>query len=126
MAGCPLFTKQTEVIAMDKKLAQIVNKIGDDYKDNISKGSRFYLEVNIGEQAVKYGHSELGRKYDGKYAIVPLKRPLSGMKVRIDGRTFVNYAQFKSGVVVPNFIARDAGLSYKTFIPHDSMVCNFA
>ena len=110
---------------MDKKLAEIVNKIGDDYKDNISKGSRFYLEVNIGEQALKYGHSELGRKYDGKYAIVPLKRPLGGMKVRIDGRTFVNYAQFKSGVVVPNFIARNAGLSYKTFIPQDSMICNY-
>ena len=65
------------------------------------------------------------KKCRDKYAIVPLKHPVSGMKVRIDGRTFVNYAQFESGVVVPNFIARDAGLSYKTFIPHDSMVCNF-
>ena len=110
---------------IDKKLAEIVNKIEEDYKDHISEGSRFYLEVNIGEQAAKYGHSELNKKYDDQYAIVPLKHPLSGMKVRIDGRTFVNYAQFESGVVVPNFIARDAGLSYKAFIPHDSMVCNF-
>ena len=111
---------------MDKKLAEIVNRIGDDFKDNISRDSRFYLEVNIGEQAAKYGHSDLGKKYNKKYAIVPLKRPLSGMKVRIDGRTFVNYAQFESGVAVPNFIAREAGLSYETFIPQDSMVCNYA
>jgi hypothetical protein len=114
------------MIIMDKKLAEVVNRIGDDFKDNISKGSRFYLEVNIGELAAKYGYSDLGKKYQARYAIVPLKHPVSGMKVRIDGRTFVNYAQFESGVVVPDFVARDSGLSYKTFIPHDSMVCNYA
>jgi hypothetical protein len=111
---------------MDKRLAEVVNKIEDNFRDKISRDSRFYLEVNIGEHAKKYGHSDIGRKYHDKYAIVPLKHPESGMKVRIDGRTFVNYAQFESGVVVPNFIAKDAGLSYKAFIPHDSMVCNFA
>ncbi len=111
---------------MDKSLAEVMKKIGNDFRDKILSGSRFYLEVNIGEQAAKYGHGELGKKYHDKYAIVPLKHPVSGMKVRIDGRTFVNYAQFESGVVVPNFIARDAGISYKTFIPYDSMICNFA
>ena len=111
---------------MDKDLAEVVNRIGDDFRDIILTGSRFYLEVNIGEQVKKYGHSELTRKYHDKYAIVPLKHPVNGMKVRIHGRTFVNYVQFESGVVVPNFVARDAGLSYKTFIPNDSMVCNFA
>ena len=110
---------------MDKSLAEVMKKIGNDFRDKILSGSRFYLEVNIGEQAAKYGHGELGQKYHDKYAIVPLKHPVSGMKVRIDGRTFVNYAQFESGVVVPNFIARDAGISYKTFIPYDSMICNF-
>jgi hypothetical protein len=111
---------------MNKDLAEVVNGIGDDFRDIILTGSRFYLEVNIGEQAEKFGHSELGEKYHDKYAIVPLKHPVNGMKVRIDGRTFVNYAQFESGVVVPNFIAKDAGISYKAFIPHDSMICNFA
>ena len=111
---------------MNKDLAEVVNRIADDFRDKILTHSRFYLEVNIGEQAKKYGHSKLGRKYHDKYAIVPLKYPVNGMKVRVDGRTFVNYAQFDSGVVVPNFVARDAGLSYKTFIPHDSMVCNYA
>jgi len=111
---------------MDKTLAEVVTKIGDEFRDKILMDSRFYLEVNIGKQAAKYGHSDLAEKYHDKYAVVPLKHPLGGMKVRIDGRTFVNYAQFKSGVVVPNYVARDAGLSYKAFIPHDSMICNYA
>ena len=111
---------------MDKTLAEVVTKIGAEFRDKILMDSRFYLEVNIGKQAAKYGHPDLAIKYHDKYAVVPLKHPLGGMKVRIDGRTFVNYAQFKSGVVVPNYVARDAGLSYKAFIPHDSMICNYA
>jgi hypothetical protein len=111
---------------MDKKLADVLIKIGHHFRDKILPDSRFYLEVDIGKQAAQHGHSELGNKYHDKYAIVPLKHPVSGMKVRVDGRTFVNYAQFESGVVVPNYVARDAGLSHKTFSPHDSMVCNFA
>ena len=111
---------------MDKTLAEVLLKIGDEFRDEISTGSRFYLEIDIGKQAAKYGYYELSEKYNNKYAIVPLKHPVSGMKVRVDGRTFVNYAQFESGVVVPIYVARDAGISYKTFMPQDSMVCNFA
>ena len=77
---------------MVKKLADVVIKIGDEFRDQISTHSRFYLEVDIGKQAVTCGHSELEEKYNDIYAIVPLKRPLRGMKVRVDGRTFVNYA----------------------------------
>jgi hypothetical protein len=84
------------------------------------------MEIDIGKKAQVYGHFEIKDKYRGQYALVPLRQPVSGMKVRIDGRTFVNYAQFESGVVVPNYVAKEAGLPYKTFIPHNSMVCNFA
>jgi hypothetical protein len=115
-----------EVALMDKKLADVLKKIGDKFKNKILTDSRFYLEVDIGKQAAQYGHAELGNRYHEKYAVVPLKHPVNGMKVRIDGRTFVNYAQIESGVVVPKYMASDAGLSYKIFIPHDSMVCNFA
>jgi hypothetical protein len=31
------------------------------------------------------------------------------MKVRIDGRTFVNYAQYDSGIVVPGYVAEKKG-----------------
>jgi len=111
---------------MDKKLADVLLKIGDEFRDEISMDSRFYLEVDIGKQAAKCGHSELEEKYRNTFAVVPLKFPMRGMKVRVDGRTFVNYAQYECGVVVPNYVAGDAGLSYKTFVPKNSMILNFA
>jgi hypothetical protein len=60
------------------------------------------------------------------YAIIPLKRPVSGMKVRIDGRTFINYAQFESGVVAPHYVASQVDLPHRAYIAKDSMICNFA
>ena len=111
---------------MDKKLADVLLKIGNEFRDEISMGSRFYLEVDIGKQASKCGHYELEEKYRDTFAIVPLNYPVKGMKVRVDGRTFVNYAQYECGVVVPNYVARDAGLSHKTFVPNNSMILNFA
>ena len=110
---------------MDKRLAEVVTKIGNEFRDSILVDSRFYLEVDIGKQAAQYGHSDLAEKYQGKYAVIPLRKPLRGMKVRIDGRTFINYAQFDSGVVVPAYVAMDTGLTFKTFIPQDSMICNY-
>jgi hypothetical protein len=47
------------------------------------------------------------------------------MKVRIDGRTFVNYAEYESGVAVPGYLAKVTGQPYHTFVPLDSMICNF-
>ena len=48
------------------------------------------------------------------------------MKVRVDGRTFVNYAQFESGVVVPEYVAQKAGLPFQPYTANDSMILNFA
>ena len=72
------------------------------------------------------GYPELKERYANVNAIVPMKDPVEGMKVRIDGRTFVDYAQFESGVAVPGYVARDAGIPYITYIPNDSMILNFA
>ena len=58
-------------------------------------------------------------------AVVPLKGPQAGMKVRIDGRTFVNYAEDTSGIAVPGYLAREANREFRTFVPQDSMICNF-
>jgi len=111
---------------MSKELNDVLTKIGEHYKDAISKDSRFYIEVNLGKQAEELGYCDIRSRYGDVDAIVPLKRPVNGMKVRVDGRTFVNYAQFESGVVVPVYVAREAGLSYQTFMPNDSMIRNFA
>jgi hypothetical protein len=110
---------------MEDKLNEVLNSIGNNYEPKIERGARHYLEVNIGEQAARLGYSDLKDKYLGAYAIVPLKVPQDGMKVRIDGRTFVDYAECKSGIAVPGYIARDTGRRFTAFVPNDSMICNF-
>ena len=111
---------------MNEKLTDVLIKIGEKFSEKIEADSRFYLEVDIGQQAAVYGYPELEERYHDTYAIVPLRRPVSGMKVRVDGRTFVNYAQFESGIVVPDYVAREVGLSYRSFTANNSMIRNFA
>lgn len=110
---------------MTDYLGEVLTKIGEDYQENISKNSRHYLEINIAQKAAELGLSEPDSGYNNVFAIVPLKHPVNGMKVRIDGRTFVNYAQFDSGVVVPNYIASRVDLPYSSYVAKDSMICNF-
>jgi hypothetical protein len=71
------------------------------------------------------GYADLGEKYRTASAIIPLNAPQHGMKVRIDGRTFVNYAEYDSGVAVPGYLAKATGRKYRAFVPNDSMICNF-
>lgn len=111
---------------MKKDLDEILEKIGDEFRDDIEKNARHYMEVDIGMKSEQLGSPKLGKQYRKVYAVVPLRNPGEGMKVRIDGRTFVDYAQFESGVVVPGYVARKASLRSKTFIPLDSMILNFA
>lgn len=111
---------------MRKNLNTVLKKIGEKYEKSISSDSRFYIEINIGQMAEELGYVDIRKEYRDIYAMVPLRQPVDGMKVRVDGRTFVNYDQFESGVVVPNYVARETGLPYKTFIPNDSMIRNFA
>jgi hypothetical protein len=106
-------------------LSKVLSQIGRDYKDNILNDSRFYLEVDIARKAVELGFSDIEYRFKNIYAIVPLKRPVKGMKVRIDGRTFVNYAQFEFGIVVPDYIARHVDLPRKAYVARDSMICNY-
>lgn len=110
---------------MNRNLKGLLDRIGEVYKPMILKGSRHYLEVRVGEQAQKLGFADLEERYKYSCVIVPLKVPQKGMKVRIDGRTFVNYAEHASGIALPGHIAREAGRSFKRFIPNDSMICNF-
>ena len=60
-------------------------------------------------------YPDIGETYRNIHAIVPLKQPADGMKVRVDGRTFVGHVQFESGVVVPGYVARDSGLPRNVF-----------
>ncbi len=111
---------------MNKKLKGVLENIDAEFREIIQKGSRNYLEVSIGQQAAKLGYHDLMERYGKTFAVVPLKAPQKGMKVRIDGRTFVDYAEYESGIAVPGYLAREVGKSYRVFVPQDSMICNFA
>ena len=110
---------------MKNDLSEVLAKIGEDYKENIRVDSRYYLEISLAHKAAELGFSEVKERYRNVYAIVPLKSPVSGMKVRIDGRTFVNYAQFESGIVAPHYVAMQAALPHRAYNARDSMICNF-
>lgn len=111
---------------MKNKLNAVINKIEEEYKGNIQADGRNYLEVNISHKGAELGFPEIEECYKDVFAIVPLQRPVDGMKVRIDGRTFVNYDQFDSGVAVPNYVSVHADLSHKPYAAQHSMICNFA
>jgi hypothetical protein len=111
---------------MKNRLDQLLKKIEDKYQDFISENSRFYMEVEIGKEADEMGFHDIKARYQGVYALVLLKEAVRGMKVRIDGRTFVNYLQFESGIAVPGYIAKDSQRPHKRYVPRDSMICNFA
>ncbi len=111
---------------MKRHLNQVLESIAEEYGDNILGGARNYIEVDIGKRAEVLGCPKLSEKYGQVYAIVPIKHPTKGMKVRIDGRTFVNYAQYDSGIAVPGYMADEAVQPYKPYIPNDSMILNCA
>ncbi len=103
----------------------LLTHIESEYGEKIQKGGRHYMEVSLSRKATELGLHGLEECYHNTNAIVPLKDPQIGMKVRIDGRTFVNYAEYDSGIAVPGYIARATDRAYKTYVPQDSMICNF-
>lgn len=111
---------------MKNNLNAVLEKIEADYRENIQADGRNYLEVSISRKAAEMGFSDIEECYKDVYAIVPLQRPVNGMKVRIDGRTFVNYNQFASGIVVPNYVSENSNFSYRPYAAQHSMICNYA
>lgn len=111
---------------MNRNLDNILTGIAEEFRSNISENSRYYLEVDIGKHAGKMGYSDEEMKYGKVNAVVPLKEPVKGMKVMIDGRTFTDYAQFGSGIAVPGYVARDSELPCKAYEADESMILNFA
>ena len=110
---------------MDTRIDELLKHVEETYRGKIQHGARHYLEVNLAEQARKLGYADLGEKLRAACAIIPLNVPQKGMKVRIDGRTFVNYAEYDSGMAVPGYLAKDVARKYRAFVPQDSMICNF-
>ncbi len=111
---------------MNKNLYNVLNSIADEYRNDIFNGARNYVEIDIGKRAEALGYPELKKRYNNVNAVVPIRQPEQGMKVRIDGRTFVNYARYDAGIAVPGYVVKDAGMPHETFIPNEHMILNFA
>lgn len=114
-----------EVEKMSNKLGEVLRGIGEEYREDISATSGVFLEVDIGGKADKLGYADLAEKYRGVEATVPLKHTVEGMKVMIDGRTFVGYGQLESGVIIPGRVAKESALSYKPYRAPESIVRTF-
>lgn len=111
---------------MDSRIERILDRIGDAYGHKVGRGSRHYLTVSIADQARQMGYADLSEKYWHAHAVVPLERPEPGMKVRIDGRTFVDYAQYPPGIAIPGYLARQTSWRFTPYQALDSMICNFS
>lgn len=110
---------------MNTDLDRVLDTIGTEHAATLQETSRFYREVDIGRQAERLGLNDLAQRYRNVNALLLVKTPQGGMAVRIDGRTFVDYAQLGSRVVVPGRVAREAGRAFKPYTAMDSMVLVF-
>ncbi|ACL01729.1 hypothetical protein [Desulfatibacillum aliphaticivorans] len=107
---------------MKNELQEVIKSIGKEYESAISQDSTYLLEVDLASKAEKLGYGAIRDKYRGATAFAPLKDSAPGMKVMFDGRGFSRHAQFDSGMIVPEHIAKEAGLPHKAYIPHESMI----
>jgi hypothetical protein len=110
---------------MSPILDRLLDSLNAEFAGLIAMDGRHYLEVDLGKRAETMGLTDLSCWLARANAVIPLKRPFEGMKVRIDGRSFVNYDQFDSGVVVPGYIARHSGKRHAPYLPNESMILNF-
>lgn len=111
---------------MNWQLKKVLEHIKKEHHDKSKADARHYLNVDIGKVALELGFKDLHDLYAHREVVVSLKQPLPGMKVRIDGRTFVNYAEYAEGFAVPEHIARKAGLPFKKYSARDSMILNYS
>ncbi len=107
---------------MDNRLDTILSGIIDEYRNDLTDDSIYFVDVNIGQRAARMGYDDLGNEYKTTEAVVFVKNPKKGMKVMIDGRTFVNYASLGPGVAVPSHVAERTALKHKPFTAADSLV----
>jgi hypothetical protein len=110
---------------MDNQLTQVIRQLGTAYEDVIEKGSRIILEVDLGREAEKMGFDQLGHQLRGVEAVIPVKKSVDGMKVLIDGRTFVGYREYGPGIAVPGHVAGQITLPASPYVPADSLVRQF-
>ncbi len=110
---------------MQNNLPLVIRAIEDKYRERIRPDSPVYLESNIGKEGERLGFPDVYERFRDVAAIIPIDSHVEGMKVMIDGRTFVKYAQLDSGIAMPEYVAKEAGAPYHLYKPDESMILNF-
>lgn len=110
---------------MNKSLTKVLEHIRDSYRNKACKGARHYTNIRIGTIAEKLNLKNIDPDIADREVIISLKDPQPGMKVRIDGRTFIRYAEYADGFAVPEAVAMKAGIKYQPYTPQNSMILNY-
>ena len=114
---------------MSNDIGAILTKVGEELKEQIDPKSDWYGTVDLGRVATDIVGAELGAKYEGVHAVVPLKKPESGITVSwggFPGENFAGYIQLESGVAVPSEVAHDSGLPGTGYQPPETMYLKFS
>lgn len=109
---------------MNTQLKKVLEHIKLKNKHHAESGARNYLNVDIGKVAGELGFKDLEKKFSNREVVVNIKGPEPGIKVRIDGRTFINYVEYSDGFAVASHIAAQAGIPAKPYTAGDSMILN--
>ena len=104
----------------NKELATVLEKIAQEFDGEINPKSRTYCVVDIGEAAESFGMPELKARYEDVNAIIPLRRS-KGLAFEVDGSSLNDARQLTSGVVVEEYVAKEAGVESQAYVPHDTM-----
>lgn len=109
----------------NRALANILQRIGDDWKERINPTSDTYCLINMRRACQAYGYPTIVSRYsDRKFSVVvPLKEgALRGVGFEVDGMEFSDYVQLDSGIAIPPDLARITRKSGREYLPHDRMI----
>lgn len=103
------------------ELGDILIKIGEEFKEEIWAKSDKYCLIDIGKAFEAFGIKD-GDKYEGVKAVVPLKKgQKDSIAILVNGKDLSDYAHLESGIAVPEWVAEEAGLTYKKYEPKERM-----
>ena len=100
-------------------LTKVLEKIAEEHKGNLMPKSKIYCNVDLAKAFEKNGFK--GDRYLGVYVIVPLRKLLSKKNYSVNGAAFVELYQLDSGIVLPEWVAKESGLKYNKYKPKDLM-----
>ena len=80
--------------------------------------SNIYSLVDIGNVGEQLGFKDVQETYDDVKAFIPQKEGAGGLNVQVNGAELTTgYAQLKSGIFVKQYVADDAAIENKPYVP---------